>query len=162
MSGETFWLGVWFSHKDLKMGCKNQNWKHRPVINVTCLLTPLTLEVKPLSQTQTMECVHLKEQPERPQHIHTQAMHLYNEILEQVSYFKTIWQESKPSSASVPEVTSMQVCECIGEEWKSPTPDILGEAICCFLYTKTVTKIILQITEVLPLVIVCVNFSAVF
>jgi hypothetical protein len=38
MSGETIWSGVWFSHKkDLKMGCKNQNWKHRPVINVTCL-----------------------------------------------------------------------------------------------------------------------------
>jgi hypothetical protein len=39
MSGETFWSGVWFSHeKDFKMGCKNQNWKHRPVnINVTCL-----------------------------------------------------------------------------------------------------------------------------
>jgi hypothetical protein len=36
MSGETFWSGVWFSHKkDFKMGCKNQNWKHRPVINVT-------------------------------------------------------------------------------------------------------------------------------
>jgi hypothetical protein len=28
--GETFWSGVWFSYKkDLKMGCKNQNWKHR-------------------------------------------------------------------------------------------------------------------------------------
>jgi hypothetical protein len=26
MSGETFWSGVWFSHKkDFKMGCKNQN-----------------------------------------------------------------------------------------------------------------------------------------
>jgi hypothetical protein len=38
MSGEIFWLGIWFSHKnDLKMGCKNQNWKHRPIINVTCL-----------------------------------------------------------------------------------------------------------------------------
>jgi hypothetical protein len=37
MSGETFWSGVWFSHEDLKMVCKNQNWKHRPVINVTCL-----------------------------------------------------------------------------------------------------------------------------
>jgi hypothetical protein len=37
MSGETFWSGVWFSYKkDLEMGCKNQNWKHRPVINVTC------------------------------------------------------------------------------------------------------------------------------
>jgi hypothetical protein len=36
-SGETFRSGVWFSHKkDLKMGYKNQNWKHRPVINVAC------------------------------------------------------------------------------------------------------------------------------
>jgi hypothetical protein len=26
----------------------------------------------------------------------------------------------------VPEVTSMQVCECIGKEWKFPTPDILA------------------------------------
>jgi hypothetical protein len=34
--------------------------------------------------------------------------------------------ESKSSSASVPDVTSMQVCECILEEWKSPTPDILA------------------------------------
>jgi hypothetical protein len=34
MSGETFWSGAWFSYKkDLKIGCKNQNWKHRPVIN---------------------------------------------------------------------------------------------------------------------------------
>jgi hypothetical protein len=29
-------------------------------------------------------------------------------------------------SARVPEVTSMQVFECIGEEWKIPTPDILA------------------------------------
>jgi hypothetical protein len=32
MSDKTFWSGVWFSYnmykKDLKMGCKNQNWKH--------------------------------------------------------------------------------------------------------------------------------------
>jgi hypothetical protein len=27
MSGETFWSGVWFSYKDFKMGCRNQNWK---------------------------------------------------------------------------------------------------------------------------------------
>jgi hypothetical protein len=40
MSGAIFWSGVWFSYKkDLKMGCKNQNWKHRPIINVTCLLS---------------------------------------------------------------------------------------------------------------------------
>jgi hypothetical protein len=29
-------------------------------------------------------------------------------------------------SALFVEVTSMQVCECIGEEWKSPTPDNLA------------------------------------
>jgi hypothetical protein len=37
-----------------------------------------------------------------------------------------IWQESKFLSARVPEVISMQVFECIGEEWKIPTPDILA------------------------------------
>jgi hypothetical protein len=41
MSVETFWSGVWFSYKkDLKMGCKSQSWKHRPVINLTCLWNP--------------------------------------------------------------------------------------------------------------------------
>jgi hypothetical protein len=59
-----------------------------------------------------MECVHLKEQPERHSTFHTTQC---SEIPEQV-----IWQESKSLSASVPEVTSMQVFECIGEEWKSP------------------------------------------
>jgi hypothetical protein len=50
---ETFWSGVWFSHKkDLKMGCKNQNWKHRPVINVTCLFGQLTAE----SRTEARFC----------------------------------------------------------------------------------------------------------
>jgi hypothetical protein len=54
MSGETFRSGVWFSHKkDLKMGCKNQSWKHRPVINVTCLLylnqPSMTIEHFPLT-----------------------------------------------------------------------------------------------------------------
>jgi hypothetical protein len=34
--------------------------------------------------------------------------------------------KSKLLSARVPEVTSMQVFECIGEEWKIPTPDILA------------------------------------
>jgi hypothetical protein len=42
----------------------------------------MTLEVKPLSQT--MECVHLKEQPEHRQHIPYTSLHLYSEILEQV------------------------------------------------------------------------------
>jgi hypothetical protein len=41
-------------------------------------------------------------------------------------FWNSIWQESKSSSARVPEVTSMQVCECIGEKWKIPTPDILA------------------------------------
>jgi hypothetical protein len=45
MSDETFWAGVWFSYKkDLKMGCKNQNWKHRPVINLITCLTLYELE----------------------------------------------------------------------------------------------------------------------
>jgi hypothetical protein len=67
-----------------------------------------------------MECVHLKEQPERWQHI-PYTRPAFVQWGPQTSYFKTIWQDSR-----APEVTSMQVCECIGEEWKSPTPDILA------------------------------------
>jgi hypothetical protein len=44
----------------------------------------------------------------------------YSEIPEQV-IFKLYGKLSR-----VPEVTSMQVFECIGEEWKIPTPDILA------------------------------------
>jgi hypothetical protein len=69
-----------------------------------------------------MECVHLKEQPE----LHTKAcMHLYSEILEQV-ILKLYLARVQIVKCKSPEVTSMQVCECIGEEWKSPIPDILA------------------------------------
>jgi hypothetical protein len=77
----------------------------------------LTLEVKPLSQT--IECVHLKEQPEDLQHL-TSVHALYKVV------FKLYGKSQNCFSASVPEVTSMQVFECIGEEWKIPTPDILA------------------------------------
>jgi hypothetical protein len=50
---------------------------------------------------------------------------LYSEILEQ-TILKLYLAKVQMTSASVPEVTSMQVCECIGEEWKSPTPDTLA------------------------------------
>jgi hypothetical protein len=63
-----------------------------------------------------MECGHLKEEAERPQHVpHKQ----YSEIPEQV-IFKLYLARVQIISASIPEVTSMQVFECIGEEWKSP------------------------------------------
>jgi hypothetical protein len=65
-----------------------------------------------------MECVHLKEQPERRQHIPYTSLHLYSEILEQVILKPS--GKAKSPSVNIPEVTSMQVCECIGEEWKSP------------------------------------------
>jgi hypothetical protein len=60
-----------------------------------------------------MECVHLKEQPDDLQQL---TCIVYSEIPEQVVLVQ----------ARVPEVTSMQVFECIGEEWKIPTPDILA------------------------------------
>jgi hypothetical protein len=58
MSGETFfWSGVWFSYKkDLKMGCKNQNWKHRPVINVTYIF----LIAKTIKATRSCQCITTK------------------------------------------------------------------------------------------------------
>jgi hypothetical protein len=56
-----------------------------------------------------MECVHLKEQPERHSTFHTNS-----EIPEQV-IFKLYLARVQIVSASVPEVTSMQVFECIGE-----------------------------------------------
>jgi hypothetical protein len=43
----------------------------------------------------------------------------YSEIPEQV-IFKLYLARVQIVIASVPEVTSMQVFECIGEEWKSP------------------------------------------
>jgi hypothetical protein len=79
--------------------------------------TPLILEVKPLSQT--MECVHLKEKPERHSTFHTNCIILYSEIPEQV-IFELYLARAQIGSASVPEVTSMQVFECIGVDWKSP------------------------------------------
>jgi hypothetical protein len=64
-----------------------------------------------------MECVHPKEQPER----HSTTFHtnciLYRENPEQV-IFKLYLARVQLVSACVPEVTSMQVFECIGEEWK--------------------------------------------
>jgi hypothetical protein len=71
----------------------------------------LTLEVNPLSQTR--EFVHLKEQTERPQHVTYKPAKLYSEISEP-SYFKTHLARVQIVSASAPEMTSMQVCECIG------------------------------------------------
>jgi hypothetical protein len=50
---------------------------------------------------------------------------VYSEIPEQV-IFKLYGKSPNCFSARVPEVTSMQVFECIGEEWKIPTPDILA------------------------------------
>jgi hypothetical protein len=51
---------------------------------------------------------------------------MYSEIPEQV-IFKLYLARVQIISASAPEVTSMQIFECIGEEWKSPpTPDILA------------------------------------
>jgi hypothetical protein len=69
-----------------------------------------------------MECVHPKEQPE----LHTQAcMYLYSEILEQVIL--------KLYLARVQIVKCKRTWSDLdagvwmyGEEWKSPTPDILA------------------------------------
>jgi hypothetical protein len=61
----------------------------------------------------------MKEKQERPQHIPYKPAQLYSEIPEQV-IFKLYLARVQIVSASVPEVTSMQVFECIGEEWKSP------------------------------------------
>jgi hypothetical protein len=61
-----------------------------------------------------MECVHLKEQPERRQHIPYTNLHLYSEILEQV-ILKLYLARVEIVKPSVREVTSMQVCECIGD-----------------------------------------------
>jgi hypothetical protein len=79
----------------------------------------LTLEVEQLSQT--MECVHLKEQPE------DSSLHaLYTVRCPEQVIFKLYGKSPSCFSARVPEVTSMQIFECIGEEWKIPTPDILA------------------------------------
>jgi hypothetical protein len=72
-----------------------------------------------LLESQTMECVHLKEQPERRQNSPYTNLHLYSEILEQV-ILKLYLARVQLVRARVPDVTSMQVFECIGEEWKSP------------------------------------------
>jgi hypothetical protein len=56
-----------------------------------------------------MECVHLKEQPGRHSTFHTNCIFVQRDP--RTSYFKTL--------SGVPEVTSMQVFKCIGEEWKS-------------------------------------------
>jgi hypothetical protein len=67
-----------------------------------------------------MECVHLKEQPEPHRTFHTNCISLYSEIPPEQVIFKLYLARVQIVSASVPEVTSMQVFECIGEEWKSP------------------------------------------
>jgi hypothetical protein len=51
---------------------------------------------------------------------------LYSEIPKQV-IFKLYLARVQIVSANAPEVTSMQVFECIGEEWKSPLQTSLIE-----------------------------------
>jgi hypothetical protein len=64
-----------------------------------------------------MECVHLKEQPEDLQHL-TSLHALYTARSQNKLFLNDM--------ARVPEVTSMQVFECNGEEWKITTPDIIA------------------------------------
>jgi hypothetical protein len=51
---------------------------------------------------------------------------MYNEIIEQVILKLYL---ARVQFLKRTEVTSMQVCQCIGEKWKSPTPDILARGL---------------------------------
>jgi hypothetical protein len=62
-----------------------------------------------------MDCVHLKEQPERRSTFHTNC--IYCTVISQKKLFLNLSARVQIIGASVPEVTSMQVFECIGEEW---------------------------------------------